>query len=75
MILLQDYTGNDRKKEEQYMVRTDEAIYQRASEEHIKRPPLWHDDEVDSLRVSQFTNLISLYLFISASTSQAADSN
>ena len=34
------------------MERTDEVIYQRAAEEHIRRPPLWHDDEVDSVRVS-----------------------
>ena len=33
------------------MERTDEVIYQRAAEEHIRRPPLWHDDEVDSVRV------------------------
>lgn len=37
------------------MERTDEVIYQRAAEEHIRRPPLWHDDEVDSVRVSPFT--------------------
>lgn len=37
------------------MERTDEVIYQRAAEEHIRRPPLWHDDEVDSVRVSLFT--------------------
>lgn len=48
---LQDFTGNDRQKEEKYMERTDEVIYQRAAEEHIRRPPLWHDDEVDSVRV------------------------
>lgn len=36
------------------MERTDEVIYQRAAEEHIRRPPLWHDDEVDSVRVSLF---------------------
>ena len=46
-----DFTGNDRQKEEKYMERTDEVIYQRAAEEHIRRPPLWHDDEVDSVRV------------------------
>jgi len=33
------------------MERTDEVIYQRAAEEHIRRPPLWHDEEVDSVRV------------------------
>ncbi|XP_032226429.2 uncharacterized protein LOC116609777 isoform X2 [Nematostella vectensis] len=47
---IKDFSGTDRKKEEKYMERTDEAIYQRASEEHIKRPPIWHDEEVDSLR-------------------------
>lgn len=36
------------------MERTDEVIYQRAAEEHIRRPPLWHDDEVDSVRVRLF---------------------
>ena len=36
------------------MERTDEVIYQRAAEEHIRRPPLWHDDEVDSVRVSLY---------------------
>ena len=33
------------------MERTDEVIYQRAAEEHIRRPPLWHDEEMDSVRV------------------------
>lgn len=47
---VKDFTGNDRQKEAKYMERTDEAIYQRAAEEHIRRPPLWHDDEVDSVR-------------------------
>lgn len=51
---VKDFTGNDRQKEEKYMERTDEVIYQRAAEEHIRRPPLWHDDEVDSVRVSLF---------------------
>ena len=32
------------------MERTDEVIYQRAAEEHIRRPRLWHE-EVDSVRV------------------------
>lgn len=41
------------------MERTDEVIYQRAAEEHIRRPPLWHDDEVDSVRVS-----LDFYSFI-----------
>lgn len=50
-MIFQDFTGNDRKKEEKYMERTDEVIYQRAAEEHIRRPPLWHDEEVDSVRV------------------------
>ena len=49
--VFQDFTGNDRKKEEKYMERTDEVIYQRAAEEHIRRPPLWHDEEMDSVRV------------------------
>ena len=39
-------------REEKYMERTDEVIYQRAADEHIRRPPLWHDEEVDSVRVS-----------------------
>lgn len=47
---VKDFTGNDRKKEEKYMERTDEVIYQRAAEEHIRRPPLWHDEEMDSVR-------------------------
>ena len=40
------------------MERTDEVIYQRAAEEHIRRPPLWHDDEVDSVRVRLFVTIL-----------------
>ena len=58
----QDFTGNDRQKEEKYMERTDEVIYQRAAEEHIRRPPLWHDDEVDSVRVSSQNFTFSLQI-------------
>lgn len=50
--LSQDFTGSFRKKEEKYMYRTDEAIYQRAQEAQIKRPPDWEAEEIDSVRVS-----------------------
>jgi len=43
------------------MERTDEVIYQRAAEEHIRRPPLWHDDEVDSVRVSLLLYVLIMY--------------
>ena len=51
--MVQDFSGSFRQKEEKYMYRTDEAIYQRATEEHIKRPPAWHEEEVDSVRVCE----------------------
>ena len=34
------------------MYRTDEAIYQRAQEEQLKRPPDWEAEDIDSVRVS-----------------------
>ena len=42
------------------MERTDEAIYERAAEEHIRRPPLWHNEEVDSVRVSLYLSCVDV---------------
>ena len=45
----QDFTGPYREQEAKYMERTDEAIFNRASEEHI-RQPIPYDDN-DSVKV------------------------
>ena len=42
----------DRRKEMTYAETSEEGIYKRVSDEIIKRPPIWHDDEVDSVKVS-----------------------
>ena len=42
------------------MERTEEVIYERAAEEHIRRPPLWHEEEVDSVRVSLYLSCFYL---------------
>jgi hypothetical protein len=46
---VQDFTGPYREKEAKYMERTDEAIFNRASEEHIRQPIPY--DDVDSVKV------------------------
>jgi hypothetical protein len=45
----QDYTGPYREQEAKYMERTDEAIFNRAAEEHIRQPAPY--DDVDSVKV------------------------
>ena len=50
-ILPQDFTDMDRRKEMTYAYTSEEGIYKRVSDEIIKRPPIWHDDEVDSVKV------------------------
>ncbi len=41
----------DRRKEMTYAETSEEGILKRVSDEMIKRPPPWHDDEVDSVKV------------------------
>ena len=45
----QDFTEPYREKEAKYMARTNEAIFNRASEEHIRQPIPY--DDVDSVKV------------------------
>jgi hypothetical protein len=45
----QDYTEPYREQEAKYMERTDEAIFNRAAEEHIRQPAPY--DDVDSVKV------------------------
>lgn len=48
--LFQDFSGPYREQEAKYMERTDEAIINRASEEHIRQPIPY--DDVDSVKVA-----------------------
>ena len=48
----------DRRKEMTYAETSEEGIYKRVSDEIIKRPPIWHDDEVDSVKVGTSPFLI-----------------
>ena len=54
----QDFTDMDRRKEMTYAYTSEEGIYKRVSDEIIKRPPIWHDDEVDSVKVNTKCNVI-----------------
>eukprot|EP00794_Sanderia_malayensis_P019417 gene19417-21341_t len=47
---VRDFTDMDRRKEMTYAETSEEGIFKRVSDEIIKRPPLWHDEEVDSVK-------------------------